>query len=264
MLFDTHTHIFLGELAKDMDACVSEFKENGWKYMVNVWVDIPSSKKVIDISNKYEESFATVWIHPCYVMDLEWTPEENVAKLKELYLANKDVVIWIWEAGLDNYHISKTEIEKEKSLQEKYFRLQIKLSKELNLPLIIHNREAWEKTLEILKDEKCDSFIIHCFSEDINFARECMSFSDKCVFAFGGVATYPKALEIREAAKLLPIERIVVETDAPYLAPQSYRWKTNKPHYVLEVIKEIATLRWEDYEDVKKMIFENSVSFFWV
>lgn len=264
MLFDTHCHLYLWELNEDIDGNIERFKENGGTHLINIWVDIPSSLTSCEITKKHEGVFATIWIHPCYVLEQEKSPEEVINELKEIYEKYKDVIVWIWEAGLDNFHLSKDKPQKEKKLQNKYFRLQIRLSKELNLPIIIHTRDAWRETLKVLEEEKCDNFIIHCFSEDLDFANKCMEISEKCVFAFWGIVTYPKAESVKEAAKNIPLDRIVVETDAPYLAPQAYRWKLNRPEYVLEVVKFIANLRGEEFEKVQKQVFENSVRFFWV
>ena len=262
MLFDTHTHIYLWELWKNKQEVVQDFLDNSWKYMINIWVDLKSSLEVCEIAKEFECSFATVWIHPCYVMDLPWTPEENIEKLREIYEKNKDIIVWIWEAWLDNYHISETETDKERELQETYFRLQIRLAKELDIPLIIHTRNAPQRTLEILEEEKSVKFLIHCFSENLDFAQKCMKISDECIFAFWWVVTYKKSFDVQNACINLPIEKIVAETDAPYLAPQVFRWKVNKPHYINETIKYIAEIRWDNFEITKEKLFKNSVKFF--
>ena len=261
MFIDTHCHLYLWKLNENKEEIINSFWEKWWKKIINIWVDIESSHKVIDISKEFENNVATIWIHPCYVMEQTKTINENIEILKEIYAQNKDLIVWIWEAWLDNYHLWEDK-EKEKALQKEYFKAQIRLSKELNIPIIIHTREAWNETLEILRSEKCDNFIIHCYSEDLDFARQCMDISEKCVFAFWWVLTFPKSDKVKETAKHIPLERIVVETDAPYLAPQSKRWKLNKPENVRDIVEYLAELRWEDYDFVEKKVYENSVNFF--
>lgn len=263
MIFDTHSHIYLWELEGKNDKIVQSFIDAWWKYFTTIWVDIETSKKAIEISKKYEWNWiATIWIHPCYVMNQERSVSENYEELKKLYNQNKAFVKGIWEAGYDNFHLSKTETEKEKKLQEEYFKMQIKLAEELNLPLIIHTRNAKEETLKTLKETWFKKFVIHCFSEDLEFAEKCMELSDECIFAFGWIATYPNAKEVRKAALNLPLDKIVLETDSPYLTPQKVRWQINEPKNTKLILDFFVENRIENKQEIEKVFFNNSINFF--
>lgn len=263
MLFDTHSHIYLDQLEDKNEEVVQNFIDAWWEYFTTIWVDIQTSHKAIEIAKRFSPTgISTVWIHPCYVMEQTNSVEENYELLKNLYLENKDYVKAIWEAWYDNFHLSKTEPEKEKKLQEEYFKMQINLAMEFDLPLVIHTRNAKEETLKTLKETWIKKFIIHCFSEDLDFADECMKLSDECMFAFGWVCTYPSAKEVKEASINIPKERIVLETDSPYLAPQKVRGQVNEPQNVKYILDFLAENRKETKEELQKIFFENSINFF--
>jgi len=153
--------------------------------------------------------------------------------------------------------------EKIKEFQKVFFREQIRLAKKLSLPLIIHNREASEDVLQILKEEDFKNFVFHCFTENLDFAQRLLMFAPDCKLGFGGVMTFKNAGNVREVVKNIPLKNMVIETDAPYLTPVPYRGKEeNEPLYIKYVLGCICDIRGENPEEIEKIIFENSKDFF--
>ena len=270
MIFDTHCHPYLNK-EKEQDKIIKTFFENWWKYMTIIWTNIETSKRAIEIANKYEWVFASIWIHPCDVYDLEL--EDTIKELEKLYLANKEKVVWIWECWLDYYWIYKDEkivnysqehkdkiIGSRKKLQEFFFKSQLLLAKEHKLPVIIHNRDSKEDVLRILKKIDYKNFIFHCYSENLEYAEKLIAFSDICKISFSWIVTFKNAKEIQETAKNIDIKHILAETDSPYLTPTPFRWKEeNEPLYTKYIIEKISELRWVD---CSKEILKNSENIF--
>ena len=143
--------------------------------------------------------------------------------------------------------------------------LKINLAKKLNLPIVIHNRDAKNDIFEILKEENFKNFVFHCFSENLDFAKKVLEFSPNAMISFSGILTFKNAIEIKETAKNIPLENILAETDSPYLTPMPFRWKEeNEPIFTRYVIEEIAKLKNQDLEYISEKIFENSKKFFWI
>lgn len=263
MLFDTHSHIFLW--TKNEKDIMSELKENNIWYITHIWVDIESSKKCIDLAKKYKNnSIATVWIHPCYVEEQNWNISEIINILEKLIVENREFIKAIWECWLD-YHYTDNYNKKEK--QEIYFKEQIKLAQKYDLPIVIHTRDAKDDTLRIIKETWLKKFVLHCFSEDLDFALKAIYESNKCKISFSGIVTYKSAKNVALTAANIPLDRILIETDCPYLAPQDVRWQENFPKYVkynLEKIIELRQKNWknETSEQIETQIYDNSIKFF--
>lgn len=280
MFADTHCHPYLSKV-KDQSEIIENFIQSGWVFFVSIWVDIESSQKSLEIANNHDFAYTSVWIHPCDVYDFDLA--ESMKSLEELYLSNKSKVVAIWETWLDYYWMIKdaeklvadiTDEKKKNALQEKYikekkelqklfFKAQILLAKTYNLPLIIHNRDAKQDVLKILKEENYKNFIMHCFAEDLDFATECIDFAPRCMISFSGIVTFKNAKDIQSAAKNIPLGNIIIETDSPYLTPDPYRWKQeNEPAYTQYVLKKIQELREEKPQLIEKQILENSKNIF--
>ena len=189
-------------------------------------------------------------IHPSEVLK---SKEEDYELIKEW--SKKEKVVAVGEIGLD-YYWDKTFVDE----QKKSFERQIKIAQELNLPILIHDREAHFDTFELVKDIKDFPVVMHCFSGSLDFAKQCIE--KGFYIAFGGVLTFKNAKKMKEVAKNIPLEYILIETDAPYLTPEPYRGKENHPAYVKFVAEQLASLREMSYDDVVKITNENAKRIF--
>lgn len=251
-------------------------KKKNVRYAVQIGCDISSSLEAIALSKKYPEIFfATVGFHPCEAMNMDPDPKK-IEELEKILQKNRKNIVAIGECGLDFHYLDGTDGGKipfdEKNASEKakkqienqkfWWRQQAKLAKKYNLPLVIHTRDAQELTLEMIFSDKMDFLVMHCYSENWEMAQKLLDFSSRIYFSFSGIVTYKKSVAVQEAAKKIPLNRILVETDAPYLAPQNYRGKLNEPAFVAENLQKIIDLRDEDSEYITKTIFENSKRFY--
>lgn len=262
MLFDTHAHPYMAK-KKNMDDIFQNFQRSDNNYLVSIWTDLKTSKTSIDVAKSYKNTFATIWIHPTDAQKL-WENFSDIMKsLESMYLENQDIVVGIWETWFDFYWISKENFDYERQVQEKFFRAHIQLAKKYNLPVIIHNRDSADEILEVLKDENYWNFIIHCFSENLEFANKCFKISKNAMMSFSWIATFKNAPEIQKTAQNIPLENILIETDAPFLTPAPYRWKQeNEPAYTQYVLEKIIELRKESQEEIIQTIYNNSLEIF--
>jgi TatD DNase family protein len=230
--------------------------ENPEGFLNIIWTDLEKSLDVINLANKFERVFCSIWIHPCDVSDLDL--EKTINSLEELYLKNKDKIVAIWECGLD-YYWEKNKKEE----QKKFFKAQIKLAEKYNLPVIIHNRESKDDIYEILVETWFKNFIFHCYSENLEYAQKLLKLSPNCKISFSWIVTFKNAKEIQETAKNIPLQNILVETDSPYLTPTPLRWKEeNEPAFTKYILEKIIELRSENSEEIEKNIFKNSLEIF--
>lgn len=245
-MIDTHSHINCIE-EFTIDEIITNAKNNGVKKII-LPAAYPSDIDVVfDIVNKYENVYGLLGVHPSEVKD--WN-DNLIDKIKK-YAVNKKIV-GIGEIGLDYYWDRSFN-----DLQKEVFIKQIKLANELNLPISIHDREAHKDTYDILKEYNRNSQIImHCFSGSVEFAKECVK--EGWYIALGGVVTFKNAIKMKEVAKNIPIENLLLETDAPYLTPVPYRGKTNQPAYVKYVAEEIAKLRDTSFDEIDKITTQNA------
>lgn len=345
--FDTHCHTYLCK-EKNETEILDELKNSRNFFIWNVWVDLKTSKHVIDLSEKYNFVYAIIWIQPENIWDFE-----NInTTIKELeILAKNKKVVSIWECGLDYYWLERTEswewkkkqnpppsiisgqaiyeveqeqnppsplyqggtgqnlsspastgseqalyqggigqnhsislwkegimgaplikgevnevsrgiLERKKQIQKEWFIAQINLAKKLDLPIVIHNRDAWEDVFEILKQTNFKNFIMHCYSENLEYAKKLIDFSPNCKISFSWILSFKNAKELQDVAKNIPLENIIIETDSPYLAPVPYRWKENNPLFVEKVFEKLCELREENHEVIKNQIWKNSLEIF--
>lgn len=265
MLFDTHCHTYLSNVKNETEI-LNEIKEKWNLYIANIWVDLETSQHNIKLSEQYDFVYATVWVHPC---DVSKYPDLNnfIEKL-ELLAKNKKVVA-IWECWLDYYRLPprlecEMEIETIKSLQKEFFIAQIELAKKLNLPLVIHNRESKDDIFEILEKTDFKNFIMHCYSEDLEYAHKLLRFAPECMISFSWIVTFNSAKNTQETASKIPLKNILIETDSPYLAPAPFRGQENYPYLVEKVFDKICELRSESKEEIEKAIWDNSLGFYGV
>ena len=250
MLVDTHCHLDFPEFDRDRDEVIKRARRDGIDYIVNIGSSLEGSKKSIELSRTYDFIYATVGIHP-HEADRCDKKIQDVLK----GLATHDKVVAIGEIGLD-YYKNYSQAENQKSL----FISLVKLAKELDLPLVIHNRQAQEDTLKILKPAIPHKIVVHCFSGDDNFLKQCLSLG--FFISFTCNITYKKAENLRNLVRITPLDRLLLETDAPYLPPEGFRGKRNEPLYVKYPAQEIARIKEISIEEVARVTTENAKQFF--
>jgi TatD DNase family protein len=255
MLFDTHCHLDDPRLHQELDAVLERAKEAGVRRITTIGCahDVASVNSAIDIAHRHSDWIsATVGVHPHDAKELD------DALCDAIRAAGTDSsVVAIGETGLD-FHYDHSP----RDAQVDAFRMQIAIAKELKKPLIIHTRSAPEETLRVLREERASDVggIIHCFSEDAPFAAAALDLG--FVSSFSGIVTFSKAIEVQEAARRQPADALLIETDAPYLAPSPKRGKRNEPAYVAHTAKRIAELRGEDPEALAEASYDNAIRIF--
>lgn len=252
MLFDTHVHLNAEQFNEDLEEVISRAKEAGVGRMVVVGFDRPTIERAMDQVEQYEFLYASIGWHPVDAIDMK---EEDLAWIEEL--SSHPKVVALGEMGLD-YHWDKSP----KDIQKEVFRKQIHLAKKVKLPIIIHNREATQDIVDILREEGAEEVggIMHCFSGSPEIARECVDMN--FYISLGGPVTFKNAKKPKEVAKEIPLERLLIETDCPYLAPHPNRGKRNEPAYVKLVAEQIAELKDISLEEVETVTTENANKLF--
>lgn len=253
MLFDTHAHLNDDAFKEDLEETILRAKENGVKLINLVGFDDKSIKRALEISEQYDDIYLTLGWHPVEAIDFN---EEKYNMIKEIALNNPKVVA-IGEIGLD-YHWDKSP----KDVQKEVFKKQIQLAKEVNKPIVIHCRDAMGDVLEILKEEKAKEVggIMHCFTGSVESMK--LALKENFYISLGGPVTYKNAKHPKEVAKECPIDRLLIETDCPYLPPVPYRGKRNEVGYVKYVAQEIADLRETNYDSIAQATYENACRLF--
>jgi len=249
-LIDTHCHLDFPEFDPDRDAVIQRAKEEGVSHIINIGSSLEGSKASLELSRKYDFIYATVGIHP---HDADRFNEKIKSEIREL--AGKEKVVAIGEIGLD-YYKNYSKAQNQKPL----FEYLLGLSKELNLPLVIHCRLAEDDTLQILKRGAPVRAVVHCFSGNEVFLKECLDLGFFVSFTCN--ITYKKAQNLRDLVKITPLERIFLETDAPFLPPEGFRGKRNEPMHVKVLAEEIARIKGIDVQEVAKITTENAKRFF--
>ncbi|CCQ98211.1 metal-dependent DNase [[Clostridium] ultunense Esp] len=250
MLFDTHAHLNAEEFDQDREEVLRKAKEAGVDRILNIGYNRDSIPSSLQLAEKYDYIYSTVGWHP---QDAHDFAERDLAWLGELTQHPK--VVAIGEIGLDYYWDTSP-----REVQQKVFRAQIALAKERKLPIVIHDRDAHEDLLRILKEEKADEVggIMHAFSGSIEMAKECIRLG--FYISFGGPITFKNAVRPKEVAKMIPLEWILIETDSPYLTPHPYRGKRNESGYVRLVAEKLAELRGLTVEEIEEITYRNAVN----
>lgn len=229
---------------------------------IQIGTDLPTSLKSLKLAREWgDDTWSAAGFHPSNCQDLPGESAQDFAKqLEEFVRRNGDKVVGIGETGLDYYHLTKGRKEVQIKAQRAFFAAQASLAERLDLPLIIHTRDAAADTIEQIKLSGVRRAVIHCYSESPAFARELLAWSDNIYFSFSGMLTYAKSAAIRDAARLIPLDRILVETDAPFLVPQAVRdqFRINEPAFVRHVMDFFKTLRPEPADEIERILWENS------
>lgn len=249
-LIDTHCHLDFPEYDFDREEVIRRAKEKGIGFIINIGSSLEGSRRALELSEKYDCVYATVGIHPheADAYESEVLPELEL-------LAKKEKVVAIGEIGLD-YFKNYSKQENQRSL----FIALIKLAKALNLPLVIHSRQAQKETVKILKEAMPIKAVVHCFSGPLEFLNECLDFG--FFISFTCNITYKKADNLRQLVKITPLEKLLLETDAPFLPPEGYRGKRNEPWSVRILAQEIAKLKGIGAEEVARVTTDNAKKFF--
>ncbi len=251
-LIDTHAHLDFPRFDKDRNEVIARAWDSGISYIVNVGADLASSRRSIELAKEYPFIFATVGVHP---HDANEVSQELLKEIKAMALDER--VVAIGEIGLD-YHYDNSP----RDIQKDAFKRQLQLAKELGLPVVIHSREADQDTLEILKADYdiSNGGIMHCFGSGLEMARQCLDMG--MYLAFGGVSTFKNAGDLREVIKEVPLEKILIETDSPYLTPEPLRGKRNEPKFVRFVAEKIAEIKGIGLIEVAETTTANAINLY--
>lgn len=249
---DTHVHLNADQYDEDLQEVINRALEAKVEKMVVIGFDRKTIERAMKLADDYEFIYAVIGWHPVDAIDCT---DEDLAWIEEL--AKHSKVVGIGETGLD-YYWDKSP----KDVQEYWFRKQIKLAQKLNLPIIIHNRDATGDVVRILREENAASVggIMHSYGGSVETARECISMN--FMISLSGPVTFKNARQPKEVAKEIPLEHLLIETDAPYLTPHPYRGKRNEPSYVTLVAEEIARQKEISVEEVAQKTTENAIKFF--
>lgn len=246
MLVDSHCHLNFPELASKMPAIRDAMSEHQVGHALCISVNLREYPQVLAVADAYDNFYATVGVHP----DYEDEPPLRIEQLVEL--ARNPKVIGIGETGLDYFRLSG-----DLEWQRDRFRTHIRAAIKVGKPLIIHTRSAAEDTLRIMREEQAalTGGVMHCFTESLDVAMQAIEMG--FYISFSGIVTFKNAVALKEVAKQIPLDRVLVETDSPYLAPVPFRGKINQPAYVKYVAEEVAKLRGISYEELATATTEN-------
>lgn len=249
-MVDTHCHLNDPQFEGVVDQMISNFLEAGVKAAICIGCESETSKQAVDIANQFDAVYAAVGVHP------DDCDKYDQAKIENLILQS-DKVVAVGEIGLDYYHTKEN-----KEQQKQVFISQIKLAKKYNLPIVVHCRDAYKDTLEILTEYASfeNGVVMHCYSGSLEFAKQLLRLGVK--FSFTGMVTYHNAVNVQEVAKNLPLDSFFFETDCPYLSPVPHRGKRNEPKNVSDTLKFVANLRNMDYKELERITDENAKKFF--
>ena len=250
MLVDTHCHLDFPEFDTDRDAVLQRAKDAGIGYIVNIGSSLQGSKKSLELAQQYGCIFAAAGIHP---HEADSFDDHTLQEIKELLKQPK--VVAVGEIGLD-YFKNYSRQENQKTV----FKSLINLAQEFNLPLVIHTRQAQDDTLKLLKKAGAAKAVVHCFSGDEVFLKECLSLG--FFISFTCNITYKKCDRLRDIVEIAPLERLLLETDAPFLPPEGMRGKRNEPAAVLKLAEEIAGIKQISPEEVARITTQNAKTFF--
>lgn len=249
MLIDSHAHLMDEMYKDDLQEVITRCQENGVESVVNIGYSEETSRQAIELANKYDWMYAVIGLHPD-----ECNVKADIEFLKDL--AKDPKVVAIGEIGLD-YHYEETNKEN----QAKYFIEQIKLANEVGLPVVIHSRDADMDMLGILKENKIQTkFVMHCFSSSVEIAKEILKLGG--YISLAGTVTFKNARNLLEVAKIVPEDKLLVETDCPYLTPEPNRGKRNEPSNVLYTAQKIAEVRGESFEKISEITTRNAKKFY--
>jgi TatD DNase family protein len=250
MLVDTHAHLDFPEYESDRDQVIENARKSGVDYIINIGSGTRSSIDSVALAAKYPGLYTTIGIHP---HDADKADEEAIQRVEKLAGANK--VVAVGEIGLD-YYRNYSQAQNQRSLFVRF----LKLAKNSGLPMVLHSREAQEETIKIISDYLPLKAAVHCFSGDAGFLKTCLDLGFFVSFTCN--VTYKKADKLREVVKLVPMNRLMLETDCPYLSPEGFRGKRNEPAFVKVLAEEVARIKNTSFEEMAEKTTANAREFF--
>ncbi len=267
MIIDTHAHLFWESFKSDYDFVIDNAVSSGVTKLINVGVDVPTSQISAALNNEKITFYSSIGIHPHEAVNYAENQKqmlEDVKILADIYQANPQKVIAVGECGLDYFYESNPgwvpsslSTQQVKELQKQLLKLQVNLAKQLNLPLIIHCRDAWNDIFDLVTDHYG---VFHCYTGDLKTAEKILQTNFS--ISFSAIITYPKNDELRKVVKSLPLEKMLVETDCPFLPPQTKRGQRNEPGYITETLQAIADIRNQPKEEIEQAIYQNTQKLF--
>ncbi len=251
---DTHCHLDMAAYGADLNQVLDRAMACNIKRIVTIGIDLPSSKEAVALARRYKQVSATIGVHPHDVDNLE---RRDYDELESIFTEHSEHIVGFGEIGLD--YVKQ---HSDPSRQREHFTRQLELAHALKLPVVVHNRDANNDTLRILKETKPLDYggIMHCFSGDKTFAHKVLDLG--MLISIPGIATFKNATLLHEVVRHIPLSSMVLETDGPFLAPHPFRGKRNEPSYVLFTALKIAELRAIDIEQVSRQTTENAENLF--
>lgn len=263
MLIDTHAHLYWDSYKTDLGEVIQRSVDAGVTTVINIGVDVKLSQKALDQAGSLEnipnfKIYSTIAIHP---EEANKYSDKDILKLEQIYRSAPDKVVAVGECGLDYFQNNNNNDYNYHNFYKKQVRLfeaQINLAKKLGLPLVVHCREAWDDIFKFIGDYPT---VLHCYSGLLPTTNYVLQTTNLLV-SFAANITYPKNEYLREAVKLLPLEKILLETDSPFLAPQSKRGQRNEPSSIKEIAETIAQIKGVSFEEVARQTTENAKRLF--
>ncbi len=250
MFFDTHTHLDDAKFNEDRDEVIKNIKDSGVSLAVNIGADMKSSLESIKLSEKYDFLYAAVGVHPC---DTDKMTDDDLKTLENY--ARHEKVVAIGEIGLDYYW---DDVDRE--TQKEWFKKQLLLAKKLDMPYIIHDRDAHADTIEIIKEVGYGKGVMHCFSGSVEMAEIMVKLG--LYISIAGQVTFKNAQKVKDVAMAVPLDRLLIETDSPYLTPEPFRGQRNNSANVRYTCEKIAELRGMKVEELAKITLSNGKKFY--
>lgn len=252
MLIDSHAHLDDKRFNRDRKKLIENFENDGLELVINIGADLKSSIDSVKLAEEYENIYAAVGVHPHSAKELDDDMLEIIRSF-----ASREKVVAIGEIGLDYYYDNSP-----RDVQRIWFKKQLDLAKEVNLPVVIHTRDASQETFDILKEAQDGTLrgVLHCYSGSLEMALEYVKMG--FYISIAGPVTFKNSKESKKVAEGVPLERLLIETDSPYLTPEPNRGKRNEPAYVRYVAGEIAELRGISYEDLIEATSRNTKELF--
>lgn len=251
-MIDSHAHLDDDRFEEDRDLVIKSLKENGIELAINIGADLKTSYNSVELAKQYDNIYAAVGIHPHSAREADKTALEEIEKM-----AKENKVVAIGEIGLDYYYDHSP-----RDVQRKCFKDHLELAKRLNLPVVIHSRDASQETFDIIKEAQDGSLkgVLHCYSGSLEMAIEYIKLG--FYISFAGPITFKNARVVKEVAEGISLDKLLIETDCPYLTPEPFRGKRNEPKYVKYVAEEIARIKGVRVEEVVEAATRNTKELF--
>lgn len=254
MIFETHAHYDDEQFESGREALLTSLPDYGIKRVVNIGASIESTEKSIELAEKYDFIYASVGVHPSEIAELN---EERFAWLRELTKLKK--VVAVGEIGLDYYWDKEPDVQER---QRYWFKRQMELARETNLPIVVHSRDAAADTMQVMKEVHAEELrgVIHCYSYSPELALEFIKMG--YYIGVGGVVTFKNAKKLKETVEKIPLERILLETDCPYMAPEPNRGKRNDSTNIPYIVAKIAEIKQATVEEVEQITWQNAMNLY--